>query len=256
MGDKNPSGCSDSYTKGDARRVVEVDRVLPLLRRQGQEPIRIQAFFWDLDGVLINTEPYKYLSYIQVLVKHGISLHAVQEADFLGYYKSNCVGKKRQANASAQLAYWKGKGFKLDLSWEEYAAERMKYYEPIKGNVPLLGHNVSFLSRIPGCCPTYLVSRTTEEEARRIIATDFRLARLQLAVAPSGKKYENAIKAAAQRVVSREACIAIEDTTDGVKEAKDEHLFTIAVPNEFTQGQDFSLADLVTNDLSENIAIP
>jgi HAD superfamily hydrolase (TIGR01509 family) len=47
--------------------------------------------------------------------------------------------------------------------------------------------------------------------------------------------------------IKPEFCVAIEDTSLGVESAKNAGMNCIAVPNDFTKGQDFSKADLVLN---------
>lgn len=46
-------------------------------------------------------------------------------------------------------------------------------------------------------------------------------------------------------------CLALEDAYNGVISAKTAGCFTVAVPNEFTKSQDFSIADAVVNSLSD-----
>jgi HAD superfamily hydrolase (TIGR01509 family) len=46
-------------------------------------------------------------------------------------------------------------------------------------------------------------------------------------------------------------CLVLEDATSGVKSAKAANMKCIAIPNEFTQGLDFSHADIVLNSLEE-----
>ncbi len=46
-------------------------------------------------------------------------------------------------------------------------------------------------------------------------------------------------------------CIAIEDTTVGVKSAKGAGIRCIAIPNKFTSSHDFSMADLVIKDFRD-----
>jgi beta-phosphoglucomutase-like phosphatase (HAD superfamily) len=100
----------------------------------------------------------------------------------------------------------------------------------------------------------YLVSRTREEEAKRILRDhEESLSRLIVAIITRGPKYERAIMAATVEGIRKDECVAIEDTSEGVKEAKQAGLCTIALPNEFTVGQDFGLADLVTDDLAKCI---
>jgi beta-phosphoglucomutase len=227
-----------------------IERDLPIWVTDGEIRRAVKAVLCDLDGVIVNSEPYKYLSYVQVLVGHGIPLAVIEESRFLAYYKEHCVGKTREENAKAQLAFWKRRGYRLGLSWQDYAKERMRYYDPIKPHLPWIEENVACLRDLSQRYRVYLVSRTEEEEAKRIIDAAG-LDRLIVAVAPTGNKYRPAIAAAARDGIPKEHCVAIEDTSDGVGEAKREDLFTLAIPNEFTLGQDFHEADIVAYDLAQ-----
>ena len=51
--------------------------------------------------------------------------------------------------------------------------------------------------------------------------------------------------------VPAEACVAIEDSANGVLAAKAAGLYTIATPSRWTATQDFSQADLVQTSLDE-----
>jgi beta-phosphoglucomutase-like phosphatase (HAD superfamily) len=46
-------------------------------------------------------------------------------------------------------------------------------------------------------------------------------------------------------------CVAIEDTSLGVESAKGAGMLCIAIPNEFTRDQDFSMADVVVKSANE-----
>jgi HAD superfamily hydrolase (TIGR01509 family) len=48
-----------------------------------------------------------------------------------------------------------------------------------------------------------------------------------------------------------EACVAFEDSANGLRAARAAGLATVAVPSRWTQGQDFSGADFLLRDLSE-----
>lgn len=63
-------------------------------------------------------------------------------------------------------------------------------------------------------------------------------------------------RAAKELGVSSDGCVAIEDASIGVISAKEAGLWCVVTVNEFTQGDDFSEADLVLDSLGEPNAPP
>jgi putative hydrolase of the HAD superfamily len=51
--------------------------------------------------------------------------------------------------------------------------------------------------------------------------------------------------------LSADQAVVIEDTPRGITAAKSAEIFTIAIPNEFTRGLDFSEADVVLHNIAE-----
>jgi len=65
-----------------------------------------------------------------------------------------------------------------------------------------------------------------------------------------GKPYPDIYVLAIERLgLKSETCLAIEDTQYGVESAKGAGLTCLAIPNEFSRGQDFSKADAVFKSL-------
>jgi len=70
-----------------------------------------------------------------------------------------------------------------------------------------------------------------------------------------GKPFPDTYLLAAEKLgLLPEHCLAFEDTQYGVASAKSAGLFCYAIPNEFSQGQDFSQADGVFKSLKEALA--
>jgi len=63
---------------------------------------------------------------------------------------------------------------------------------------------------------------------------------------PDPEIYENAVSALG---LSPERCLVLEDAVNGVEAAKGAGCFVVAIPNEYTKGQDFSKADFITDTL-------
>ena len=67
-----------------------------------------------------------------------------------------------------------------------------------------------------------------------------------------GKPYSDIYVLAVERLgLKSETCLALEDTQYGVESAKGAGLTCLAIPNEFSRGQDFSKADAVFKSLKE-----
>src|SRR3989339_671762 len=65
------------------------------------------------------------------------------------------------------------------------------------------------------------------------------------------KKYDKFLKAAEKLGVKPNECLVLEDAPKGVQAAKSAGMICFAIPSLQTQGQDFSLADKVLNNLSQ-----
>src|SRR5690606_4286493 len=65
---------------------------------------------------------------------------------------------------------------------------------------------------------------------------------------PHPEIFENAAEAAGH---DRENCLVIEDSTNGIKAAKDAGIFCVGYDSLHSHDQDYSLADLVVSDFKE-----
>ena len=239
-----------------------------LIINLNEKAIEVRALFSDLDGVIVDTEPLKFLSYVHALVSLGVPLSELENPDdsFYSYYTQNCVGGSRLGNVEKQFEWLKNKHlFPKGLTIKKYINKRLKHYESIQKNIeaPLISQNINCLKKFKSnhsFGKIFIVSRTPYQRTKEILKRAGLEGTTIIAVVPKkdSPKYCRAIRLAnrlrqGEFKISLENIVAIEDTAKGVEEAKEYKLTTIAVPNSFTRYQDFSKADVTTDSLSDYI---
>ena len=216
---------------------------------------RLEAVFCDLDGVIVDSEPFKFFYYIKVLLRQGIPVDFLftrknsdggERESFYDYYKRGCVGASGEENAKNQLEWLKQHGIDLGMSWQEFRNERMRHYKPIEDSLPLIEKNIDLIERLKqgySETPVYIVSRTDEERTKKILGRASLDGKVEVAVVPEKgrKKYSRAVEEAQKRGIRLKDCLAIEDSLKGAQEAAEYGLKVVAVPTEFTMLQ-FRLA--------------
>lgn len=205
----------------------------------------IEAVVFDLDGVLVDSEPLHFRAANRVLARYGASISEAEYLRFIGL---------------GELATWQ--------AWQQRFA--------LPDNLPALlaAHTAARLHEIAG-------GVVPIEEAVRL-ARRLDAARLRLAIASSSTRPvidalltalgltdlfpvrvsgEDAavrhskpapdvyLQVAAQLGMAPGACLAIEDSAPGVVAATRAGMTCIAVPNRWTVHQDFSEADVVLESL-------
>ena len=101
-----------------------------------------------------------------------------------------------------------------------------------------------------------VISSTASANARSVLDIHFRQPGIDLLVCadevarrkPAPDIYRRALSLLRKPA---EACIAFEDSANGLRAARDAGLATVVVPSRWTVEQDFSAADFVLRDLSE-----
>lgn len=217
---------------------------------------RLEAVFCDLDGVLVNSEPFKFEYYVQAMVRQGVpwgflisgkNPNGLENENFYDFYRRECVGASGEENAKRQLEWLKQNGIDLGMSWQEFRNERMRYYKTIEDGLPLIEKNIELIKRLKQGypeTPVYIVSRTDEERTRKILRRAGLESNVEVAVVPEKdrKKYSRAVEEAQRRELRLKDCLAMEDSLKGAREAEEYGLQVVAVPTEFTMLQ-FKLAN-------------
>jgi HAD superfamily hydrolase (TIGR01509 family) len=184
---------------------------------------------FDLDGVLIDSEGLWHRATNEVLAEWGHRVTAEEYGrDWIGTAKGPEFRRRRKpivedlVQREARL-----------MPGAAAAVERLAARWPLA-----VATNSSSLATEP------VLARLGVRRRFRELLTRERYAEAK----PAPDAY---LAAAAALGVAPPNCVAIEDTPRGIESAARAGMRTIAVPNEYTRGLDFSLADRVVGSLDE-----
>ena len=203
----------------------------------------IQAVIFDMDGVIVDSEPYQFLAFQDLFQEYGVKL---TRENFNG------VGRTAKENIELLMKKWRIQGDLLQLSEKREEI----YRRLIKNNVKPMKGAIRLINRLGFSCKLAVASSSIRKNI------DFILTSLKLKgkfdAVVGGDEVKNGkpapdifIAAAAKLKVKPSACVVIEDAERGVAAAKAAKMFCIAVPNKYTLGHNFSEADLVVSSLEE-----
>jgi beta-phosphoglucomutase family hydrolase len=203
-----------------------------------------RAVIFDMDGVLIDSEPMQLAAYNVVLGSYAVQL---SEEDFMRW----CVGRR-----SPDIVAFLRKHFQLPESVDHLLSAKSRAYasllrenmRPTPGLLPLLDHLARWGYRLA------VASSSSVADIEEILAGLGVRKHFQSIVSGEevshGKPAPDIFLEAAQRLtVPPEECVVIEDSQNGVEAAVQAGMYCIAVPNRFTAAQDFSRAHMRVPDL-------
>jgi HAD superfamily hydrolase (TIGR01509 family) len=201
-----------------------------------------EAFVFDLDGVIVDTEPLHLLATQHALALVGRNL-AEEE-----YYRRYVALTDRELfeallgdeNLEVEHLVWRKQWY-----YRELMGEGVKGYPDV----------VAFIQRAVGTFPLALATGSTREEAEAILtALGLRKA---FGVVVSCEDYahgkphpEPYLIAARDLGLSPKRCLAVEDTVDGVRAAKEAGMACLALPHTYPP-EALVEADLVLGSLDE-----
>ncbi|MFA5247123.1 MAG: HAD family phosphatase [Candidatus Micrarchaeia archaeon] len=195
----------------------------------------IRGILFDLDGLLVDTEPLFCASVIRALKEQGIEL---SEEEFYSYWTRD--GKNIQG-------FTKEKGVTVDV--EKYRREHKKQYRNI------IEETLTLMPGVPGKIKELgdgyllgLVSSSGRQEVNRILELISAKKYFQAIVTSddvaNGKPAPDGFLLAAKSIgIKPEECAVIEDAEKGILAAKQAGMKAIAIPNKYTANNDFSKAD-------------
>jgi len=211
--------------------------------------VSVQAVIFDMDGVLVDSEPFGYEALRRVMARHGLPHSEEENAEFLGRTTlESCrilKARHRLPGAPETLAEWYIEGMLALIG---------------QGPIPMAGvPDVLLRLRAAG----YPMALASSAEPRVI---DANLAALSLrplfeAVVSGtqvarGKPAPDVFLAAAERLaVSPHGCLVIEDSRNGLLAAKAAGMTCAVVPCAHTRHQDFREADHRLGTLPELLTI-
>lgn len=207
----------------------------------------LKAVIFDMDGVIIDSEPLHYRAYHQMFDEVGIAVSAELYDSLTG---------KSTINVCRQLK----ETFDLPHSPEELAAIKRRHYDVIFDNDKdfdliegvrelILDYHRNGLTLVLGSSATM---KSIERIFKRFDLNPYFRAKLSGADLKASKPHpEIFIKAAEATGYQPNECIVIEDATNGIAAAKGAGIYCIAYDSVHSKNQDYSQADRVIKDFKE-----
>ncbi len=213
----------------------------------------IQAYLFDLDGTLVQTEKLKAASYARAAVE--LCPRDITEAEVVEAFKT-VVGLSRHEVAQALIerfdleesARARMNDFGVGTPWQAFVQVRLRYYEQMLADPEVIRanqwpHTVALLrqARDAGCA-TGLATMSYCAQARRVLdilgladAFDFVATRDDV---EHGKPDPEIYLLVAHALdVDPTACLVIEDSPSGVQAGLNAGMTVVAVTTPFTRAQ-------------------
>jgi HAD superfamily hydrolase (TIGR01509 family) len=211
--------------------------------------IMIEAILFDLDGLIVDSEPHSLASWQAVLARRGAQFDQPTIDSILGL----------RLVETARLAI---RLFDLNDEPAALAQEKTDYQiTHLDGNVQPLPGLIDLLDLIDQRgLQKSIASSGTRAYVQAVLAATHLSDRFDTVVTGDdvihGKPAPDVFLAAAQALhVAPENCLVLEDAPAGVQAAKAAHMLCFAVPNDFTRSLDLSLADAIMPSLFDVRAI-
>jgi HAD superfamily hydrolase (TIGR01509 family) len=207
----------------------------------------IKAVIFDMDGVLINSEPFQHKADLCVLSKFGVAMSEEECREFVGSTENYTWGILKERH-------------NLPHDVEELTSmKRQKYMGYLTGGEIEAPSNkvIKLLDELQKNSITMAVASSGWREIVTAVIDVYKLGKYFNAVMTGddvsmGKPDPEIFLAAAKAIdVDPEYCVVIEDARNGVTAAKLAGMKCIGYKNESTYPQDLSDADLVISDLAE-----
>ena len=205
----------------------------------------IQAVIFDMDGLMVDSEPLQTEATISFLKRHGHTFNVDDRSDMVGRKTIEALAMVKQK-------------YQIPMTLEDIFRERESIYlELVHHKLEMQAGLESLLRRLKEAGYAIALASSGYREYVNLVLDKFHLREFfQTMVtgdeAQEGKPSPEIFLMAAKRLgVSPAACLVLEDAQHGVLAAKRAGMRCIAVPNSITEHQDFSLADVVVSSLDE-----
>jgi len=204
----------------------------------------LKAVLFDMDGVIVDTEPLHYKAYLKMFESVGIEVPNEMYSNFTGQStfiicKQICKNFNLK-HKPEELVEIKRNNF-TKLFFDD------KNLQLIKGVEKLIKdyHKNGLTLILASSASMFTINNVT----KRFKLNNYFKDKLSGADLKASKPHpEIFIKAVKSANVETKECIVIEDSTNGIKAAKSAGIFCIAYKSESSKEQNYNLADkLITN---------
>jgi HAD superfamily hydrolase (TIGR01509 family) len=203
----------------------------------------IEAVIFDLDGVLLDSEPLHFQAASRVFSRDGKTLTFDAYKQFIGF------------GAVETWTAWKGR-YGLSGSVEELIAfDQRVRLDVIRGGLVPIAEATALARRLKDIrVPLAIASSSTPEtidaELDGIGMSDVFSLRVSVVQVSRAKPAPDVYLRTAEILGKRpQSCLAIEDSPAGVRAAKAASMTCVAVPTDWTRAGDFREADITLESL-------
>src|SRR5690606_10423999 len=207
----------------------------------------LKAVLFDMDGVIVDTEPLHYKAYHQMFDEVSIDVSEDLYKTFTG-------------KSTLEICITLCEQFQLSQSPEELVAIKRKHFE-------YLFHNDTDLQLLDGVLE--LIKNYHKHQITLVLASSASMPNinrifkrfdldqyfktiLSCADLKAAKRHpEILIKAAETSGFEKHECIVIEDSTNGIEAATAAGIFCVGFKSPHSINQDYSKADMVISNFSE-----
>lgn len=205
----------------------------------------IKAIIFDMDGLMVDTEP--------------LYSQAMQE---IAQRRNKCFTLELKQKMMGRLGIESMRIFKdalgLNESPEEILKEREKIYEKlITQDVKPMPGLFNLLELLNKMGLRKAIASSSKRRWVELIITKLGITN-EFEVIVSGEEVEHGkphpdiyLLVAKKLNITPNECLVVEDSLSGVEAAKAANMTCIVIPNQFTQGLNFSYADILLNSLEE-----
>ena len=207
----------------------------------------LKAVLFDMDGVIVDTEPLHYKAYQKMFAKVGIEVSSEMYEGFTG---QSTYGICKQLCTH----------FNLELEPQELVQIKRNYFTKLffdDDDLKLLDGVEKLINNYFDHGLTLVVASSASMFTINNVMKRFKLDRFfsnklsgadLKASKPHPEIFINAAKAA--NALANE-CFVIEDSTNGIRAAHKAGIYCVAYKSEHSKNQDYTLADMLISDYKE-----